>query len=549
MPIDNVEYDHLRVSKMAVEYLYQKGHRQIGFIGSGVGSVPMARSRRFRSYRQTMMDLVLDVLFVGPLGWGPEGAALATCLAYSVAMLINACHLKQKNNTLKFRRGSLTKERVLRLLKTGIPLSVTQLGMAVGAFLFNIRIMNVGGAEYLNVYSAINQLSVVAMALYEGIAQACQPILAACFGAGDRGRMQKTIRYGFIMEIIAMTALTMLYLFGAGIVANLFSMTEEAQRAVAVSVALIIADRALTDSVSEYKGPFLFTDELDALPDAPLLKRDISPEDTFILLYTSGTTGTPKGVMLRHGNLVNFIDWYIPKFGLAHESRSAAYASFGFDANMMDTYPILCAGGQLHILSDKVRSDLRAINRYFNENAITHGFMTTQVGRQFTQITDCKTLRVMGMGGEALVPFDPPKNMAVYNLYGPTECTVLITSYQLTSGSKRLPIGVPVSNTRLYVADSFQRLLPIGAMGELLVAGSQVGVGYLNQPEKTAEVFIPNPFTDDPKYSPMYRTGDIVRWGNDGNLEFVGRRDGQVKIRGFRIELTEVESVLREYHL
>ena len=313
------------------------------------------------------------------------------------------------------------------------------------------------------------------------------------------------------------------------------------------AAALVIADRALQGLLSEYEGPFLFTDELDSLPEAEPLHREITPEDGFILLYTSGTTGTPKGVRLSHGNLVNFIDWYIPKFGLSHESRSAAYASFGFDASMMDTYPILCAGGELHILSDEVRSDLRAINRYFIENAITHSFMTTQVGRQFALMTDCKTLKYLSMGGEALVPFDPPAGIRVYNGYGPTECTILTTTYRVTDSGKRMPIGVPVNNTRLYVADAYQRLLPIGAMGELLIAGAQVGMGYLNRPEKTAEVFIANPFTDDPAYSRAYRTGDIVRWGSDGNLEFVGRRDGQVKIRGFRIELTEVESVIREF--
>ena len=188
-----------------------------------------------------VVNLALDILFVGPLGWGAAGAALATSLAYTLAMLINACHLLQKNNGLVIRRGSLSTARIVRLLKTGVPLSVTQLGMAVGIFFFNIRIMQVAGPLYLDVYGAITQLSVVAMALYEGIAQACQPILAACFGAGNRSRMYRTIRYGFVMEIVAMGFATAVYLFGAGFVADLFSMKEAVLRSVAINAIRIYA--------------------------------------------------------------------------------------------------------------------------------------------------------------------------------------------------------------------------------------------------------------------------------------------------------------------
>ena len=187
------------------------------------------------------VNLALDVLFVGPLGWGAAGAALATCLAYTMALLINACHLLQKNNGLILRRGSLSGARIGRVLKTGVPLSITQLGMAVGTFLFNIRIMQVGGPTYLDVYGAITQLSVVAMALYEGAAQACQPILAACFGAGNRERLYRTVRYGFVMEIILMALATVLYVFGANLVADLFSMKEETLRSVAVGAIRIYA--------------------------------------------------------------------------------------------------------------------------------------------------------------------------------------------------------------------------------------------------------------------------------------------------------------------
>ena len=197
-----------------------------------------------------IVNLALDVLFVGPFGWGAAGAALATCLAYSVAMLINAYHLYQKNNGLRFHRSSCYGRRVLRLLKTGIPLSITQLGMAVGMSVFNIRIMNVGGATYLNLYSMITQLSIVAMALYEGIAQACQPILAACFGAGDRRRMDQTVRYGFLMEIIAMMAAFLLYVFGAGFVVSLFSMKGEVQRALAIHTIRVYASSLLFTGIN-----------------------------------------------------------------------------------------------------------------------------------------------------------------------------------------------------------------------------------------------------------------------------------------------------------
>lgn len=172
------------------------------------------------------VNLGLDVLFVGPMQLGAPGAALATCLAYTVAMLINAAHLLSRKNGLVLRRGSLTGKRVLRILKTGIPLSVTQLGMAVATSIFNVQLLRVGGVMFQDIYSVITQLSVVAMALYEGIAQACQPIMAACFGAGNRERLTKTLRWGFRMELGAMVFATLLYLLLAGTVARLFSMTE-----------------------------------------------------------------------------------------------------------------------------------------------------------------------------------------------------------------------------------------------------------------------------------------------------------------------------------
>ncbi len=181
-----------------------------------------------------VVNLVLDVLFVGPLEMKAPGAALATCLAYTVAMLINAAHLFSRKNGLKLKRKSLDLGRIVRILKVGIPISITQLGMAIATSFFNVKLMKVGGVPYQDVYSVITQLSVIAMALYEGIAQACQPIMAACFGGEKFQRLTKTVRYGFRLELAAMLFAMAAYILLADPIANMFSMTEAAIHSVAV---------------------------------------------------------------------------------------------------------------------------------------------------------------------------------------------------------------------------------------------------------------------------------------------------------------------------
>ena len=169
------------------------------------------------------------------------------------------------------------------------------------------------------------------------------------------------------------------------------------------------------------------------------------------------------------------------------------------------------------------------------------------MGYQFATTIENHSLKYLSTGGEKLASLTPPKGYKLYNVYGPTECTIFTTTYCVEEKLKEIPIGKPLDNMRLYVVDKYGHRLPIGAAGELLVAGPQVSSGYLNRPEKTAETYIKNPFTTEDKYARVYRTGDIVRYLPDGNIQFVGRRDGQVKIRGFRIELKEVEAVIREF--
>ena len=305
------------------------------------------------------------------------------------------------------------------------------------------------------------------------------------------------------------------------------------------------------DYISEANIPVFDLNDFDSLPKVttPLSDREgqgLTPSSLFILLYTSGSTGIPKGCMLEHRNLVTFCDWYRRYYDLQPGDHVAAYASYGFDACMMDMYPALTTGATVYIIPEEIRLDLIALNNYFEANDITHSFMTTQVGCQFAEI-DNHSLKHLSVGGESFIPVEPPTNFQLYNVYGPTECTIFTTIYPIHQFEKNAPIGKPLDSFRLYVVDQKGQLVEDGQEGELWISGPQVARGYLNRPEQNDQVFTSNPFSQDPDYDRCYHTGDIVRWLPDGNLQFIGRRDGQVKIRGFRIEMREVEAVIKEF--
>ena len=317
------------------------------------------------------------------------------------------------------------------------------------------------------------------------------------------------------------------------------------------NAALLIAEEDLRPIVNEYSGPVLLTKDLKSVSpkDGLSAKRSvlcqrsglIKPSDLFILLYTSGSTGVPKGCQLEHRNLVAFCHWYHRYYDLHAGDKVAAYASYGFDANMMDMYPALTCGAAVYIIGEDIRLNLPDLNHYFDAEGITHSFMTTQVGYQFAQNCDNHSLKHLSVGGEKLATIAPPANYQLHNAYGPTECTIFTTTYPIHEQEKNIPIGKPLDNFRLFIVDKDLHRVPVGATGELLVSGPQVSRGYLNRPDKTAETYI------DWNNLRCYRTGDVVRYLEDGNIQFVGRQDGQVKIRGFRIELKEVEAVIREF--
>ncbi|MEI6286441.1 MAG: amino acid adenylation domain-containing protein [Bacillota bacterium] len=320
----------------------------------------------------------------------------------------------------------------------------------------------------------------------------------------------------------------------------------------------------------------------------------IAPDDLVYMIYTSGSTGKPKGVMITHGNLVNICLWHHDFHNVTKNDNTVFYSSFGFDASVWEIFPFLTAGVTVHVIADDIRLSPLAVNEYFNDHNITIANLPTQFCEQFMELCDNHSLRRLVTGGDKLNAFRKVPYSLV-NEYGPTEYTISATAYEVQGNVLNIPIGKPLANTEAYIVDKFNQLLPVGVPGELCISGRQLARGYWQRPELTDEKFVDNPFvkaaggwrlvagempeTDyqqpaaidhqlpaasrhkpaainyqpptasgsNTAFAKMYRTGDRVRWLEDGNIEFLGRIDFQVKIRGYRIELGEIEQALYKH--
>ncbi len=264
------------------------------------------------------------------------------------------------------------------------------------------------------------------------------------------------------------------------------------------------------------------------------------------IIYTSGSTGKPKGVTISHRALCSFVRTCIFTYGLTPADKILCHGTFSFDASVEDLFPILACGGELHILREEDRTDLKAIHDYIVEHAITGGNYTTAFGELLLTAYPDLPLRYVTLGGERLDQVPEGLACRFFNSYGPTEFTVDATFWEYPVGSDRhyVPIGRPVSDCIALVLDSRQRILPQGCPGELYLAGPQIAEGYLNNPGMTALKFMPNPYATGDADRRMFRTGDIVQWDANGQLMFMGRNDTQVKLRGYRIELGEIEALM-----
>ncbi|HEX8361986.1 MAG TPA: amino acid adenylation domain-containing protein, partial [Longimicrobium sp.] len=280
----------------------------------------------------------------------------------------------------------------------------------------------------------------------------------------------------------------------------------------------------------------------DSCPDGDPAVGGLRAGHLAYVVYTSGSTGLPKGVMVEHRNLANLVSWHCAAFGLAAGERSSSVAGVGFDATTWEIWPPLSVGAAL-VLAPPAR-DVEALLGWWAGEALDVSFLPTPLAEfAFARGLVNPGLRTLLVGGDRLrtLPAEPCPFQVVNN-YGPTETTVVATSGRV-GGSARLHIGGPIANTRVYILDARGEPVPVGVPGELYIGGGSVARGYLNRPELTGERFVENPFHG----GRMYRTGDLCRWLPDGTIDYVGRNDFQVKVRGYRIELGEIEACLNEH--
>ncbi|MEM9293489.1 MAG: amino acid adenylation domain-containing protein [Acidobacteriota bacterium] len=339
--------------------------------------------------------------------------------------------------------------------------------------------------------------------------------------------------------------------------ARLLYMVEDAGAEI-----LVAADQAPFEELSVRRlAPPELVDRSMSGPGGtePVPPESVPPGALAYVIYTSGSTGRPKGTLLPRRGLGELADWHRQAFQLGSGSRATLVAGVGFDASVWEMWSALPAGAALVIAPSRVLRDPAALIDWLQERGITHSFLPTPLAEALLDSESVTTLplEVLLTGGDRLRRGAPAgAGFRLVNCYGPTENTVVATSGPVPVSPQAPSIGRPLPATGAWIFEGDLlgiggEVAPVGAPGELCLAGPQLARGYLGRPGRTAESFVPHPLAGQtpavPPGARLYRTGDLARWLRDGSVDFLGRRDHQVKIRGFRVELGEVETRLRAH--
>ena len=334
-------------------------------------------------------------------------------------------------------------------------------------------------------------------------------------------------------------------------------------------VPVLLTQQLLRNALSEPQAQFVCLDTdwgAIALESQENLVNQTQSENLAYTIYTSGSTGTPKGVTIQHDSLVNYIETACLEYEIKPSDRILQFASIGFDVAAEEIFSCLVRGATLVLRTDEMLSSIPDFLQQCRRLGITVLDLPTAFWHQLVSELDAtmslsKTLRLVIIGSESALPDrlkiwqqQVGQRVRLINSYGPTETTIGTTLCDLSKSiadETVVPIGRPIRNTQTYILDSYLQPVPVGVPGELYIGGVGVARGYFNQPKLTTERFIPNPFPTFNKGrlrgDRLYKTGDLVRYRSDGNIEFLWRIDQQVKIRGFRIELEEIETVISQH--
>jgi amino acid adenylation domain-containing protein len=330
-------------------------------------------------------------------------------------------------------------------------------------------------------------------------------------------------------------------------------------------VTVLVTQERLLPNLPEHDAKIVCLDTAEGLiaceSEANPVRRT-SPANLACLLYTSGSTGQPKGTLLQHRSLVNYTTAAAARYALAPGDRVLQFAPISFDASAEEIFPTLSSGAALVLRTDAMLTTPASFLQWCQEWAISVLDLPTAYWHTITLGLDNGTaplppsLRLVIIGGEKALPERAAAwqkyaghQVQLVNTYGPTEATIVASWCDLVGGEsaefieREVPIGRPVPNVQIYLLDRYLQLVPIGVIGEIYIGGVGLAAGYLRRPDQTAEKFVDHPFSREPGLR-LYRTGDLARYRSGGCLEFVGRLDDQVKVNGFRIELGEIEAAL-----
>lgn len=309
----------------------------------------------------------------------------------------------------------------------------------------------------------------------------------------------------------------------------------------------IITKKNLSNIFKSYENlEFFRYEKFKDYSDAQLEKVH-NDKTLMYVLYTSGSTGEPKGVMIEHGNVINYIHAFQNEFKLSSSDRMLQLSVCSFDIFVEEVYPILSLGGCLVIADNSKLKNITELLKLMEKRKVTILSGFPYLLNDLKKYTLPKSIHTIISGGDVLRKdfIDKNKNINIYNTYGPSETTVCATYYKITGKEDAtIPIGKAIKGVDVHILDEKLNKVPIGTVGEICISGKGVGRGYLNKPKLTEEVFVINPFDNS---KTLYRSGDLGIMLKNGEIEFLKRKDEQIMIKGKRVEIKEIEKYLNDH--